>query len=452
MSFENKNILLIGLAKTGVATLKFLHSKNAHITVYDSKTSEELEDILESLKDIPSIKYILGVDKLNVSSEIDLAVVSPGVPLDIPVIKELREKNVQIIGDIELAYMYKPGMNIIGITGTNGKTTTTSLVSKISTQITKNSHLAGNIGTPIMDVVENLDQSSTVVAELSSFQLESINLFNPHVCAILNLTPDHLNRHKTMENYLNTKANIFKNQTKKDFTVLNFDDEAVRELSNKTSGTVVFFSRKSLLLNGVCVAKNGDILINKDARSERVMNISEISLPGKHNLENVLATIAICYCLNYDMDKVSMIIKKFNGVEHRQEVVKTVDGVTFVNDSKATNPDSAIKAIESYKEPIILIAGGMDKKGDFYELIDAINKNSVKALILLGETSLIIEKQALEKDFGKLIIKVHNMKDAVSVSKKIAKEGDIVLLSPACASWDMYSNFEERGLDFKNNI
>ena len=182
------------------------------------------------------------------------------------------------------------------------------------------------------------------------------------------------------------------------------------------------------------------------------MNISEISLPGKHNLENVLATIAICYCLNYDMDKVSMIIKKFNGVEHRHEVVKTVDGVTFVNDSKATNPDSAIKAIESYKEPIILIAGGMDKKGDFYELIDAINKNSVKALILLGETSLIIEKQALEKDFDKLIIKVHNMKDAVSVSKKIAKEGDIVLLSPACASWDMYSNFEERGLDFKNNI
>ena len=452
MSFENKNILLIGLAKTGVATLKFLHSKNAHITVYDSKTSEELEDILESLKDIPSIKYILGVDKLNISSEIDLAVVSPGVPLDIPVIEELREKNIQIIGDIELAYMYKPDISIIGITGTNGKTTTTSLVSKISTQVTKNSHLAGNIGTPIMDVVENLDQSSTVVAELSSFQLESINLFNPHVCAVLNLTPDHLNRHKTMENYLNAKANIFKNQTEKDFTVLNFDDKAVRELSDKTNGTVVFFSRKSLLLDGVCVAKNGDILINKDARSERVMNISEISLPGKHNLENVLAAIAICYCLNYDMDKVSMIIKKFNGVEHRQEVVKTVDGVTFVNDSKATNPDSAIKAIESYKEPVILIAGGMDKKGDFYELIDAINKNSVKALILLGETSPIIEKQALEKDFDKLIIKVHNMKDAVSVSKKIAKEGDVVLLSPACASWDMYSNFEERGLDFKNNI
>lgn len=451
MNFKNKNILLVGLARTGVSTLKFLYEKKANITVYDSKPKEVLSDILNSLNDMPSVKYILGEDVEDILN-IDLVIVSPGVPLDIPLLERLRKEGKKIIGDIELAYICNPNVNTIGITGTNGKTTTTSLVSEITTQITKNSYLAGNIGTPIMSIFDKLNESSTIVAELSSFQLESVDLFNPHVCAILNLTPDHLNRHKTIEAYLSAKSNIFKNQTEKDFTVLNYDDDKVRELSKKTKGKVVFFSRKSLLLNGVCLTPNGDIVINKNAKSKKVMNVSEISLPGKHNLENVLAAVAICYCLNYDMEKVSTIISKFNGVEHRQEVVATVNGVTFVNDSKATNPDSTIKAIESYKDPVILIAGGLDKKVDFYDLIDVINKSTVKALVLLGETSPIIEKQALEKDCDKLIIKVYNMRDAVTVSKKIARQGDVVLLSPACASWDMYPNFEARGIDFKNNI
>lgn len=451
MNLSEKNILLVGLAKTGVSTLKFLNKQNAKIKVHDMKKEEDLKEILDSLKELDNIEYILGKEVSDIN-EIDLVVVSPGVPLDTDLFNRIREKGVKVIGDIELAYLFSNTSNIVGITGTNGKTTTTSLVGEIMKKINDDTYIVGNIGNPIMEIIEKTSSNTCLVAELSSFQLESISDFRPSISVVLNLTPDHLNRHKTMENYRDAKANIFKNQESDDITVLNYDDEVVRDLSTKTNGNVVFFSRKEYLENGVCLDNVGNIVINKDGKSQILLHKSEVSLPGAHNLENILAAVSIFSTMNCDLNILIESLKTFGGVEHRQEFVKTVNEVHFVNDSKATNPDSTIKAVESYTNPVVLIAGGMDKGGDFYELIDVINKSTVKAMVLLGETSMKIEKQANEKEFKGLIIRTHSMKDALYAAKKIAKKGDTVLLSPACASWDMYPNFEARGLDFKNNI
>ena len=451
MDLINKNILLVGLAKTGISTLRFLDKMKANIKVHDMKSEDELQSIINSLSDLNSVKYILGkeVDDLT---NIDLVIVSPGVPLDTILFDRIRENNIEIIGDVELAYRCGKNPSIIGIPGTNGKTTTTSLVGEIMKKINNDTYIVGNIGNPIIETLETANEESCLVAELSSFQLESTIHFKPEVSAILNITPDHLNRHKTMENYIEAKANILRNQKDLDITVLNYDDLAVRELSNKTLGRVVYFSRKETLNNGVCLDENGNIVIVDNNTKQVVLHKSEVSLPGNHNLENIMAAVAIFASIGADMNIVVDVLKTFGGVEHRQEFVKEVNGVKFINDSKATNPDSTIKAVESYKTPVILIAGGMDKGGDFYDVLDVINKSTVKAIVLLGETSDKIEQQANEKNFNGLIIKTTSMKDAVNVSKKIAKEGDTVLLSPACASWDMYPNFEARGLDFKNNI
>lgn len=451
MDLINKNILLVGLAKTGIATLKFLDKMKANITVHDMKSEKELEGIKSELSDLKSVKYILG-QEIKIVENIDLVIVSPGVPLDTELFDTIRDKGIDIIGDIELAYRYNNSPQTIGITGTNGKTTTTSLVGEIMKKINRETYIVGNIGNPIMDIIEDVSENASMVAELSSFQLESIIDFKPHVSAMLNITPDHLNRHKTLDNYIEAKANIFKNQTKEDFTVLNYDDLALRKLSGKTNGQVVFFSRKEKLENGVCLDNNDNIVVVKNGLEEVIINKNEVSLPGNHNLENIMAAVAIFSSINADMKIVSDVLKTFGGVEHRQEFVKEVDGIKFVNDSKATNPDSTIKAVESYKTPVVLIAGGMDKGGDFYDVLEVIKDSTVKAIVLLGETASKIEQQANEVGFNGLIIKTTSMKDAVKVSKQIAKAGDTVLLSPACASWDMYPNFEARGLDFKNNI
>lgn len=451
MNLINKNILLVGLAKTGISTLRFLNKIKANIIVHDMKKEEDLIEVLDSLKDLESVEYILGKEIKDVSN-IDLVVVSPGVPLDTPLFDKIRNSNIEIIGDVELAYRYGKKPSIIGITGTNGKTTTTSLVGEIMKKINNDTYIVGNIGNPIIDTLEKATENSCLVAELSSFQLESIVEFRPNVSAILNITPDHLNRHKTMENYTSAKANIFKNQKDMDVTVLNFDDLAVRALSSNVLGRVVFFSRKEQLKNGVCLDENGNIVVVENGESKIIINKSEVSLPGNHNLENIMATVAIFASIEADMNIVADVLRVFGGVEHRQEFVGTINEVSFVNDSKATNPDSTIKAIESYRNPIVLIAGGMDKKNDFYDVIDVINESTVKAIVLIGETAEKIEAQANEKNFNGLIIKTSSMRDAVAVSKKIAKKGDTVLLSPACASWDMYPNFEARGLDFKNNV
>ena len=448
MNLKNKNILLVGLAKTGISTIKLLNKLEANILVNDIKSKEELKDILFKLKELKNIEYILGYHPEDIE-HIDIAVVSPGVPLDLPFILKLKQSNIEIIGEVELAYRLSNNPVFVGITGTNGKTTTTSLVGDIFKADNRDTYIVGNIGNPVIDTVEITDENSFLITELSSFQLESIVDFKPKVASILNLSPDHLNRHHTMENYICAKANIFKNQDKNDFTILNYDDEEVRKLSSKSNGKIIFFSRKEKLDKGVYLDENNNIVIDIDKKIV-LLNKKELSLPGNHNLENCMAAIAMAYVSNINLETLKHVLKTFKAVEHRLEYVKTLNDIMFVNDSKGTNPDSTIKAITSYENPVILIAGGYNKGSDFSELLQ-IGKENIKALVLMGETASIIEECAKENDY-ETIIKVNNMKEAVEASYNLAESGDVVLLSPACASWDMYKSFEARGKDFKDNV
>ncbi len=448
MNLKNKNILLVGLAKTGISTIKHLNKLGAKVVVNDIKDKDKLKGILDELSDLNNVEYILGYHPENVD-DINMAVVSPGVPLDLPFILKLKSKNIEIIGEVELAYRLSQNPMFIGITGTNGKTTTTSLVGEIFKKANIDTYIVGNIGNPVIDTVDTANENSVLVTELSSFQLESIDTFKPHVSAILNFTEDHLNRHHTMEAYMEAKARIFKNQDEKDFCILNYDNEDVKSLSDNVEAKKIFFSRKKSLDCGIYLDEDNNIIINIDKKI-KLLNKDELSLPGNHNLENCMAAAAIAYVSNIDIDVIREVLKTFAGVEHRQEFVRNLNGIMFVNDSKATNPDSSIKAIESYNRPIILIAGGMDKQSSFDEFLD-VAKENVYALVLLGETAQRIKECAQNKGFNNIRI-VKDMKEAVNASYQIAKDGDVVLLSPACASWDMYKSFEVRGIDFKDNV
>ncbi|WP_338561919.1 UDP-N-acetylmuramoyl-L-alanine--D-glutamate ligase [Paraclostridium sordellii] len=449
MDLNNKIVLLVGLAKTGVSTIKKLDKLGAKIIVNDIKSKDQLKDIIKQIENLDSVEYILG-HHLEDISNIDLTIVSPGVPLDLPFIKKLQSENINIIGEVELAYKLSKNPTFVGITGTNGKTTTTSLVGEIFKKASKDSYIVGNIGNPVIDTVDLTDENSFLITELSSFQLESIEDFKPRVSTIINITEDHLNRHHTMENYINAKANIFKNQDANDFCILNYDDEIVRELGNKTNAKVLYFSQKEKVSQGAYLDDNNNIVIKINDKEIKLLNKDELSLPGNHNLENCMAAILMSYVLGIDLEIIKDTLKTFKSVEHRLEFVTDKDGIMFVNDSKGTNPDSTIKAITSYDKPIVLIAGGKDKQSDFTEMISYATKN-VKALVLLGETADKIEQTAKLQGMNN-IFRVSNMKEAVKTAYKLAQSGDVVLLSPACASWDMYPNFEARGLDFKENI
>lgn len=448
MNLKNKKVLLVGLAKTGVSTIKHLNRLGAKVVVNDIKDKDTLKDILDELSDLNNVEYILGYHPENVD-DVDITVVSPGVPLDLPFILKLKSKNIEIIGEVELAYRLSQNPIFIGITGTNGKTTTTSLVGEIFKKASRDTYIVGNIGNPVIDTVGIANENSVLVTELSSFQLESIDKFKPHVSAILNFTEDHLNRHHTMKAYIEAKARIFENQDSKDFCILNYDDEDVRSLSDSVKAKKIFFSRKKSLEYGIYLDEKKNIIINIGEKIT-LLNKDELSLPGDHNLENCMAAAAIAYVSNIDIDVIRKVLKTFAGVEHRQEFVRNLNGIMFVNDSKATNPDSSIKAVQSYNRPIVLIAGGMDKQSSFDEFLD-IAKENVYALVLLGETAQKIKECAQNKGFDNITI-VKDMKEAVNASYQIAKDGDVVLLSPACASWDMYKSFEVRGIDFKDNV
>lgn len=447
MELKGKKVLLVGLAKTGISTIKCLAKYGADITVNDIKTEDKLEEIISEIKDIDGIKYILGHHPEDIS-DIEMVVVSPGVPLDLPFIKKVIEEKKELIGEVELAYRLSKEPYFVGITGTNGKTTTTSLTGEIFEKANRETYIVGNIGNPVIDAVQQADKKACYITELSSFQLESIKDFKPNVSAVLNVTEDHMNRHHTMENYIEAKARVFMNQDKNDFCILNYDDEITRELAKKCSANVIFFSRKQKVENGVYL-ENGEIIIDINEKIN-LMKVEELSLPGGHNLENCMAAIAMSYVSGIDIEVIKNVLKTFKAVEHRLEFVKDLDGVKYVNDSKGTNPDSTIKAVQAYKSPIILIAGGYDKGSDYNELLEIAKKN-VKTIVLMGETAEKIKETAIKHGILD-IYKVENMKEAVITCHKLAKEGDVVLLSPACASWGMYNNFEERGRDFKNNV
>lgn len=445
-SIENKKVIVVGAARSGVSTMEVLKTLGAYVVLNDIKTKEQLGDLYTELEE-KADALILGEHPEDLSSY-DLMVLSPGVPTDLPFIKKAKALNLDVIGELELAYQYCKGV-FLGITGTNGKTTTTSLVGEIFKRSGKKHSVVGNIGLPAISQALAADEDTSMVTELSSFQLESIKTFKPRVAAILNLTPDHLNRHKTMEAYIDAKCRIFENQAPTDVLLLNYDNMPTRVLAERASSKVVFFSRKEVLEEGIFV-ENGEIVIAENSRRTAIGRVSDIFIPGPHNLENVLAAVGICYYAGINQEVIMSGIKEFKGVEHRVEFVDVIKGVTFFNDSKGTNPDASIQAVKAMNKPTILIAGGMDKGSDFNEFIKAFGPE-IKEMILIGETKDLIEETARIHGFTH-VTKVATLLQAVELSFDMAEEGYNVLLSPACASWDMYESYEVRGNEFKELV
>lgn len=447
MKLDNKNVLIVGLGKTGISTIEILTKKGANIAVYDKKNKDELSEILEKI-DIDGINLLLGKEHVDVE-KFDIIILSPGVPTDLPFIQEAINTNKKVIGELELAYNLCKG-KFIAITGTNGKTTTTALTGEIFLNSSNNVFIVGNIGVPAISKALEANDDTIMVTEVSSFQLESIENFKPYISSILNITPDHLNRHKTMENYINAKSNIFKNQNESDYFVVNADCKECIELAQKCNTKVIPFSRKKLLEEG-CFVLGDEIVVKRiNSKPVTICKVNQLKIPGLHNLENVLAAVAISHWYGIDKEIIKKTITEFMGVEHRIEFVDEIKGVRFVNDSKGTNPDASIKAIEAIQKEIVLIAGGMDKGSDFAEFISSFN-DKVKCLVLLGETAQKIKNTAEEKGFKNIII-AKDMEECVNKAYKEAVKGDTVLLSPACASWDMYPSFEVRGRHFKECV
>jgi len=440
-------VLVAGLGTSGIAAAQVLSKLGANITIYDQKTEKELADSIDFL-DLKKVQLRLGKEPEDVSA-FDLIVLSPGIPTDLSFLQEARSKNIPIIGELELAYQLSKG-KFIAITGTNGKTTTTALVGEIFKNAGKEAFVVGNIGIAAVSKALETSRDTVLITEVSSFQLESIVDFQPKIAAILNITPDHLNRHKTMENYISAKANIFRNQGKEDFLILNADNELTSRLSQKSKAHVIFFSRQEELEEGVFVVGE-DIVIKESGKPYEILcNAKELKIPGKHNLENALAAIAIAFWAKIPKEVITKTLREFEGVEHRIEFVAEFEGVRFINDSKGTNPDATLRAIEAVQEPIVLIAGGLDKGSDFNELIQAFN-GKVKHMVVLGEAAQRIKDTAEKNGFLHVTV-VKKMEEAVEEAAKIAQKGDTVLLSPACASWDMYPNFEVRGRHFKECV
>lgn len=449
MVIRDNHFLVIGTAISGIAVVKFLLSKGAYVNLTDVKQKEQLNKEILELEKSPNFRGVYGMQPpLSILEKINSIIVSPGVPMDIPIIQQAKEENIEVLSEIELAYSLS-NTPIIAITGTNGKTTTTSLVGEIFKEGKKEAYVVGNIGIPMISKIEEATENGYFITEVSSFQLEGTKYFRPHISAILNITPDHLNRHKTMDNYIYEKSKIFLNQNYEDITILNADDPITFSLKEKTKGKVVLFSGSSPLEKGVFI-ENNEIVIHDDNDKIKVCPVSEIKMLGNHNLENALAAVAISYYAQIPIKNIKKVLQTFKGVSHRIELVDTIDGIEFINDSKGTNPEASIRAIEAMKKPIVLIAGGMDKGNDFTKFIQSF-QGKVRHLIVLGETANIIEKTAKKQGFYN-ITKVEDLKSAIVTSFQKSHPGDVVLLSPACASWDMFDSFEERGDLFKTVV
>lgn len=448
MNYLNKKVLVVGSGISGIAATNLLCHHGANVILYDSNENLLEDEIRENLIEGSNVQVLFGAFDSNLSKELDLVILSPGVPTDLPFVEELRASGVLIWGEIELAYEFSKG-KIIAITGTNGKTTTTTLVGQIMETYYPYVKVVGNIGVPYTAVVESLSEDAVTVAEVSSFQLETIHSFRPDVSAILNITPDHLNRHHTMENYINAKAMIAQNQTMNETVVLNYEDDELRKIGEQVHTKVLYFSSRRKLDYGIYL-EDDYIIYRADEIENIICNVNELKIFGRHSYENVMAAVGIAIVMEVPMDCIKKAITEFVAVEHRIEYVANINGVTYYNDSKGTNPDASMKAIEAMKTPTILIAGGYDKGADFEEWINAFG-SKIKHLVLLGQTREKIAQTANKKGYTEITF-VDSIEEAVKVSASKAEEGDSVLLSPACASWGMFKNYEERGCLFKTYV
>ena len=448
MILDGKKVLVVGTGKSGIAATELLLKKKIDTVLFDGNSQLDKEKLYSSNPLLKQVPLILGEMTPEDMEEIDVAVLSPGVPTDLPMVSDLRDNGVEIWGEIELAYSFGAG-RVVGITGTNGKTTTTALTGQIMKNYFKDVRVVGNIGIPYTSMVDDCTEDTVTVAEISSFQLETIRSFAPKVSAILNITPDHLNRHHTMENYIRAKEDITKNQTKDDICVLNYEDQVLRDFAEECPARVVFFSSRRKLDNGLYL--DGDIIYNAlDGKAEKVINVNELNLLGTHNFENVMAAVAMSAGMGVPMDKIIEVLHTFTAVEHRIEYVTEKRGVKFYNDSKGTNPDAAIKGIQAMNRPTLLIGGGYDKQSEYDEWIEAFD-GKVKKLVLIGQTADKIEECAHRHGFMDTV-KLDTFEEAINYCYDNAVDGDAVLLSPACASWGMFPNYEERGRIFKDIV
>ena len=448
MEINYKHVLVAGIGISGIGAAVLLNKKGIRVTFYDGNEQADLEGFYKKLPEGFRPKVILGELSKEHLKETDFMVISPGIPTDAPFTEVVREAGVPIIGEIELAYLYAQG-EIAAITGTNGKTTTTTLVGEILKAYYKEVFVVGNIGMSYADVALDTTKETKIAAELSSFQLETIEEFHPKVSAVLNVTPDHLNRHYTMENYAKAKLNIAKNQTEDDIILLNYDDEITREMKKEVAARVVYFSYKETLKEGIFLQENAIVYKEKD-EVKILCPLKDIKLLGIHNVENIMAAAGIALHMGVTEHVIHQVIKDFMGVEHRIEYVATKKGICYYNDSKGTNPDAAIKAIEAMIRPTVLIAGGYDKKVAFDDFVKSFGEK-ITHLILLGQTREQIAKAARESGYDKITM-VDSLEEAVNLSAALVKPEGAVLLSPACASWGMFSNYEERGRMFKEYV
>lgn len=448
MKIEEQKVLVVGTGISGIAAAELLQSKNVDTVLFDGNKELDLNKFYEKAPKLKDMPIILGELTEEQMHEFGVAVLSPGVPTDLPMVERLRAQNVAIWGEIELAYYFGKG-RLIAITGTNGKTTTTALTGAIMKNYYKDVRIVGNIGIPYTSEAATMTDDTVTVAEISSFQLETIHDFCPEVSAILNITEDHLNRHHTMECYIKTKEDITRNQTKDQVCVLNYEDEVLRSFGESAPAKVVYFSSHRKLDNGFYL-EGEDIYYAVDGQSTHVINVNELNLLGRHNYENVMAACAISVNFGVPMEKIVEVLKTFQAVEHRIEYVTEKRGVKFYNDSKGTNPDAAIQGIRAMNRPTFLIGGGYDKQSEYDEWIEAFD-GKVKKLVLIGQTAEKIENCAHRHGFMDTVRK-DTFEEAIQYCYDNAKSGDAVLLSPACASWGMFPNYEERGRIFKEYV
>lgn len=448
MNFSGKRVLVFGTGISGIAAAKLLQGKKAQVVLFDGNKDLDTDKVMENLGNAEHVELLTGELPESVRTDLDLVILSPGVPVDLPLVCELREAGIPIQGEVELAYRCGKG-HVLAVTGTNGKTTTTSLLGEIMKTCHDSVKVVGNIGIPYTGVLSDMTEDTVTVAEISSFQLETIAAFRPEISAILNITPDHLNRHHTMDNYIAAKMSITKNQTEEDVCVLNYEDEILRKQAENVKAKVVWFSSLHILDEGAYL--DGDRIMYSDGKTvTEIIRTDELNILGRHNYENVMAASAMALNYGVPLEKLREALRTFQAVEHRIEYVTEKRGVRFYNDSKGTNPDAAIKGIQAMDRPTCLIGGGYDKDSRYKEWIESFD-GKVKLLVLIGQTREKIAEEAKACGFTDYVF-ADSLQEAVDLCYEKAENGDAVLLSPACASWGMFPNYEVRGKMFKEMV
>ena len=452
MELANKKVLVVGAGISGFAAAKLVKRLGAVVALSDAKLEKDIKYDLNELRDA-GIRLLLGKQEESQLTGVELVIVSPAVPVRIPLLQAALQRGIEVMSEVELAYRLAKAP-LYAVTGTNGKTTTVTLLGLLMETKYGHAHtgVGGNIGVPLCEEVMRVGAEGCTAAEISSYQMEASQLFHPRIAAILNVTPDHVVRHGSLAVYQQMKERIFAQQTKDDYLVLNYDDEHTRSMAQRAGSTVFFFSRQQKLKEGAFV-EDSMLTIHWQGKEQKLCRIDELGIKGGHNVENALAAASVAFLAGAEPEKMVQVLRSFRGVEHRIEPVTTVAGVEYFNDSKATNTDSAIKALETFPDHIVLLAGGDDKMTELTDFMQLVVER-VDELILLGDAAARFKEAALKQGFAAAHIHEagYSMEKAVMLAHDLAKPPQVVLLSPACASFDMFDGYEERGRVFKDLV